>query len=133
MQNLIASWQEASAASQQLVPDVVGRQLLTAALNTNPAPHEIPPWPRATLAIPARRRNLNIANTYSIVAEDGINFYKKSAAKKYTHNRKCPQKQPAVLLAMRPNVRVQVSVLLAAVAVSRHEVAPKNAVAPAKI
>jgi hypothetical protein len=43
IQNLMASWQDASAASQQLELDAVGRQLLAAALNTNPAPQEIPP------------------------------------------------------------------------------------------
>jgi len=43
IQNLMASWQDVSAASQQLELDAAGRQLLAAALNTNPAPQEIPP------------------------------------------------------------------------------------------
>ena len=132
IQNLIASWQDASAASQQELDDV-GRQLLAAALNTNPWPHEIPLWPLATYANPVRRISLNIVNTYSIVAENGVNFCRKNAQKKYVYNRKCPRKPPAVSLVMRPNVRVPASVLLDAVAVSRPEVVPGNAVAPAKI
>ena len=131
IQNLIASWQDASAASQQELDDV-GRQLLAAALNTNPWPHEIPLWPLAIYANPVRR-SLNIVNTYPIMAKTRVNFCRKNAQKKYVYNRKCPRKPPAVSLVMRPSVRAPVSVLLDAVAVSRPEVVPGNAVVLAKI
>ena len=72
----MASWQDASAASQQLELDAAGRQLLAAALNTNPAPHETPLCAHTTLANPERRRDWDIVNTYLILAEGGVNFCK---------------------------------------------------------
>ena len=129
----MASWQDASAASQQLELDAVGRQLLAAALNTNPAPHEIPVWPHATLANPTRRNNLNIVNTYSIIAEGGVNFCKRARQKNIHTIETCLRKEPVVPPAKLQHAKEQASVLLAAVAVSRPGIAPKNAVAPAKI